>query len=312
MSKKLNLTNEHELTFALPFNELGPRHTSLQQGISWTNELHGIPDSWKATQGKGVKIAVLDTGLAPNHPALKCNVLEVADFSNTASNAGDGHGHGTHIAGILAAKEMKPPGPAGIAPMAKLLIGKVLDDNGRGNANAIAEGIYWAVDCGANLIILNCGSEYEFVVIKKAIKYATKAKTFILSSIGDSGTNWNTFHFPASENEVITVGNEFNYYNTPPIHALNVPALFVPSREVVSTFPPKGYASMSGAATSTAIATGIAALALSKHYQFGGTTPIRSSEDLLNHLERVDFSSRLGASSTLVNPETFVNTRAVA
>ncbi len=288
MTRKVNLQkniNEDALTYTLPPCATGTTYNKYYSGCCWHTELRGIPNFWKLTKGKGIKIAVLDTGIAPNHPALKESILEAVDFSRTASNAGDGHGHGTHFAGIIAAREIIS-GHGGIAPHARLLIGKVLNDNGLGSPKAITNGILWAVDCGADIITLNLGNQVDYLPMKAALDYARRNGVFVISTAGDPASYLKTTKNNCFKNRSITIGSTTMYQNLQfgAGRFVQTPDILVEDSEVISTFPPNGFISMRSPSSATAIVAGVAALALSKHRQFGGTTPINTREDLLDHL----------------------------
>ncbi|MFB9511642.1 S8 family serine peptidase, partial [Streptomyces aurantiacus] len=101
----------------------------------------GADKAWAAGyDGKGVKIAVLDTGVDTTHPDLKEQVVGEKNFS-AAPDASDKDGHGTHVASTAAGTGAKYKG---VAPGAKLLNGKVLDDNGFGDDSGILAGMEWA------------------------------------------------------------------------------------------------------------------------------------------------------------------------
>ncbi|MFG2632847.1 S8 family serine peptidase [Streptomyces sp. NPDC048362] len=118
----------------------------------------GAPTAWKAGYtGKGVKVAVLDTGVDTTHPDLKGQVIESRNFTG-AADATDHFGHGTHVASIVAGTGAKSGGKyKGVAPDARILNGKVLDDTGSGDDSGILAGMEWAVSQGASVINLSLG-----------------------------------------------------------------------------------------------------------------------------------------------------------
>ncbi|GGL76526.1 hypothetical protein GCM10010129_20310 [Streptomyces fumigatiscleroticus] len=132
----------------------GVRRASLDTSVPQI----GAPTAWKAGyDGKGVKIAVLDTGIDTTHPDLKDQVVAAKNFSAAADTV-DRYGHGTHVASIAAGTGAKAGGTyKGVAPGAKLLNGKVLDDTGYGDDSGILAGMEWAAEQGADIVNLSLG-----------------------------------------------------------------------------------------------------------------------------------------------------------
>ncbi|MGW5581811.1 S8 family serine peptidase [Micromonospora chokoriensis] len=118
----------------------------------------GAPEAWAAGRdGAGVQVAVLDTGVDANHPALAGRIAGSQDFSGQGSVA-DGHGHGTHVASTIVGSGAAFDGRRkGVAPGAKLLIGKVLDDYGSGWESGIVAGMEWAAHSGAKIVSMSLG-----------------------------------------------------------------------------------------------------------------------------------------------------------
>ncbi|MFK4067244.1 S8 family serine peptidase, partial [Streptomyces sp. NPDC029674] len=118
----------------------------------------GADKAWAAGyDGKGVKIAVLDTGVDATHPDLKDQVIGEKNFTQSA-DAKDRYGHGTHVASTAAGTGAKSGGKLkGVAPGAKLLNGKVLDDEGYGDDSGIIAGMDWAAAEGADVVNLSLG-----------------------------------------------------------------------------------------------------------------------------------------------------------
>ncbi len=123
-------------------SELKAVAQTQREQINWAEKLLGIPLVWTTTQGEGAKVAILDTGIDLDHPDLATAVIDSEDFSG--DDVEDSSGHGTHCAGIIGAR-LNAVGFVGVAPKSQLLIGKVLDNDGRGDHSWIAHGIDWAV-----------------------------------------------------------------------------------------------------------------------------------------------------------------------
>src|SRR5262245_23286747 len=122
-----------------------------------SNAQIGVPIAWAAgLTGAGVKVAVLDTGYDPTHPDLAGVVLASQDFTNSPDGVVDGFGHGTHVASIIAGSGAASAGKyRGVAPDARLLIGKVCTDDGFCDDSAIIAGMQWAADQGARVANLS-------------------------------------------------------------------------------------------------------------------------------------------------------------
>ncbi|WP_430501249.1 S8 family serine peptidase [Micromonospora trifolii] len=120
----------------------------------------GAPTAWAAGRdGAGVKVAVLDTGVDATHPDLAGRIAEAQDFSGSGS-ARDGHGHGTHVAATIAGSGAASDGlRKGVAPGARLLVGKVLDDGGSGYSSSIIAGMEWAAHSGAKVVSMSLGGD---------------------------------------------------------------------------------------------------------------------------------------------------------
>ncbi|WP_460649313.1 S8 family peptidase [Kribbella endophytica] len=120
----------------------------------------GGPAAWeRGLTGKGVKIAVLDSGIDPNHADFTGRIGAQQNFTDTADTV-DHHGHGTHVASIAAGTGAASGGKyKGVAPDATLLVGKVLDDTGSGSFSGIIAGMEWAAAQGADVVNMSLGSQ---------------------------------------------------------------------------------------------------------------------------------------------------------
>jgi subtilisin family serine protease len=128
-------------------------------GVSWGVEAVGANQS--PFTGEGIKVAVLDTGVDADHPAFQ--ELQVTQRDFTGEGDGDEHGHGTHCAGTIAGRDVSGF-RFGVAPgVTELFAGKVLGRDG-GTTLAIAQGVHWAVDSGANVISMSLGIDFPGAV----------------------------------------------------------------------------------------------------------------------------------------------------
>ncbi|MEU4480475.1 S8 family serine peptidase [Micromonospora sp. NPDC023966] len=132
----------------------GRVHPALEHSVPQI----GAPAAWAAGRdGTGVRVAVLDTGVDATHPDLAGRIAEAQDFTGGGSTR-DGHGHGTHVAATIAGSGAASDGlRKGVAPGARLLIGKVLDDGGSGYDSGIIAGMEWAAHSGAKVVSMSLG-----------------------------------------------------------------------------------------------------------------------------------------------------------
>jgi major intracellular serine protease len=204
----------------------------------------------EAEGGKGIVVAVLDTGISKNHPFLKDNIIDGKDFSGKGDYE-DGNGHGSHVAGIIRQ----------VAPNAELLIGKVLDDDGGGSYQSIIDGINWATNyVGANgertrIINMSLGGSEPLDKLEQAILNAVSKGILVVVASGNEGNHLDDryeFSYPALYNECITVGaidknSKMAGFSNEHLQ-LDVVALGV---EVKSTYKNEGYAVLSGTSMAT-------------------------------------------------------------
>src|SRR5580692_7279181 len=159
------------------------RADELSQAIDWSLAAYQIPDLWKQTAGQGVRVAVLDTGIDATHPDLASALDDVKDFTGSAFGSADRVGHGTHTAGTIAARNLGPA-VVGVAPQCRLLIAKVLGDDGSGIDQNVAAGIDWAVQSGADLISMSMGSPVPSPAIQQSLTAAIAAGKLVICAAG--------------------------------------------------------------------------------------------------------------------------------
>ncbi|AYN39717.1 peptidase S8 [Streptomyces dangxiongensis] len=182
----------------------GVRRASLDKSVPQI----GAPTAWKAGYtGKGVKVAVLDTGVDATHPDLKNQVIEARNFT-AAADATDHFGHGTHVASIVAGTGAKSGGKyKGVAPDAKILNGKVLDDTGSGDDSGVLAGMEWAASRGASVINLSLGG-YDTPEIDPLEAEVNKlsAEKGVLFAIAAGNDGPQSIGSPGSADAALTVG----------------------------------------------------------------------------------------------------------
>ena len=153
----------------------------------WNLRAIGMEEVWASgARGQGVTVAVIDTGVSKVEDLGDTKILPGKSFVLTERTAEDGNGHGTHVAGTIAQSTDNGVGVAGIAPEASILPVKVLSKRGFGSSPAIAAGIDWAVDNGADVINMSLGGGYSKVV-DVAVQKARAKGVVVVAAVGNSG-----------------------------------------------------------------------------------------------------------------------------
>ncbi|WP_327088074.1 S8 family peptidase [Nonomuraea sp. NBC_01738] len=171
----------------------------------------GAPDAWSAGyDGTGVKVAVLDTGVDPDHPDLSDRIADSRSFVPDEA-VQDGHGHGTHVASTIVGSGAASGGKyKGVAPGAKVLVGKVLSNAGEGAESWILDGMDWVAHSGAKVVSMSLGGQAGSDgrdPLSLAVNKLT-AETGVLFAIaaGNSGPGATTVGSPGAAEAALTVG----------------------------------------------------------------------------------------------------------
>ena len=146
-------------------------------------------EAWDTTTGSAnIRIAILDSGIDPNHPDLDHKLVgEAKDFTGSFT-VDDNYGHGTHVAGIAAAETNNGEGVAGVGHDASLLNVKVLTDEGWGASSWVAEGIVWAKENGAHVINMSLGFYRKSRTLQAAVDDAWNSGVLLVAAAGNDGT----------------------------------------------------------------------------------------------------------------------------
>lgn len=251
-----------KLPYKLPPFNVESLSIACAETIDWGLRACNIPDTWLQTSGKDIKVAVLDTGAALKHPDLIGQILSAKDFTGSTSGPMDSNGHGTHCAGIVAGNK-NDSGIIGVAPSCKLLIGKVLNDEGAGSSKWISDGIKWAANEGADIISMSFGSRAQDRVITAAIKYAYSKGCYLVAAAGNEGPTEGTTDYPANLKECISVAAVDRNSLAAKFSSRGKVDIAGPGVDITSCWPPKAYAKLSGTSMATPFIAGVLALVLS-------------------------------------------------
>ena len=168
--------------------------------------------AWAVSTGSSdVVVAVLDTGADLTHPDLQGKFVAGYDFIHNGADPSDDEGHGTHVAGIVAALTDNSQGVAGVSWGGKIMPVKVLDWQGLGVSSQIAQGIIWATDHGARIINMSLGGENGSATLQNAVNYAYSRGALVVAAAGNEYQAGNPVIYPAAYPHVLAVaatGNE--------------------------------------------------------------------------------------------------------
>ena len=229
----------------------------------WALTTTGIDAAWSITTGRpDVMVAVIDTGIDLEHPDLSGQVSGGYDFVNEDADPTDDHGHGTLVAGSIAAKANNGAGIAGTAPGVRLLALKALSATGIGNDFDVARAIRYAADRGAKVINMSFGGPDASQTLQDAIDYAYAKGVVLVGAAGNEGQG--SLYYPGAGAHVMAVGASdrldrrasFSNYG----RSLSVIA---PGVSVLSTSRGGRYDPVSGTSIAAPQVAGVAALIFS-------------------------------------------------
>jgi minor extracellular protease Epr len=238
------------------------------QQITWGVARVKAPEAWNNSTGKNVKIAVLDTGIGNNHPDLTVSGgINLVGISKN-NKWSDDNGHGTHVAGIIAARN-NTIGVIGVAPDAQLYAVKVLDVYGNGYISDVIEGIDWAVQNNMNVVSMSLGTTAYSQALNDTTANAYKAGLLLVAAAGNSGDgNLSTANvlYPAKFDSVIAV-SAVDSNNLAPVWSADGTEveLAAPGVDIYSAWLNGGYANASGTSMAAPFVSGVAALIKSKN-----------------------------------------------
>lgn len=224
----------------------------------------GLEEAWDVTTGDpAVVVALLDTGVDPTHPDLQNRLVPGFDFVNQTATMTDDNGHGTAMAGIVAAEGQNAEGVVGVAFDGRLMPVKVADALGQASVADVAAGIDFAVQQGARVINLSMGAPVGSQALEDAVDRALAAGAVVVAAAGNDPIHHAVF--PARYPGVVAVtalglDGELGY---DAVLAQEV-ACGAPGEELITTLPGGVYGFVSGSSGAAAFASGVAALCFAR------------------------------------------------
>lgn len=251
------------LTNSFPYSKAQTDDFSQIRKDQWHLNYLKTAEAQSISQGEGVIVAVPDTGVSP-HPDLASNLLRGVDLTGGGIDGKrDRDGHGTGMAGLIAAHGKGHQGALGIAPKAKVLPIHV-SPKGGSTADAMAAGIEYATRQGAQVVCVSSGGASN-VRLRQAVKAALQANVIIVAAAGNAPDD-NAVVYPAAENGVLAVAGVGRNGAHAPV-SVSGPEIDVvaPAVDIYSTSINGKYRKGTGTSDATAIVAGAAALVRSKY-----------------------------------------------
>lgn len=237
-----------------------PAPGPLVETLPWGVDRIDADIAWGSSTGAGVKVAIVDTGIDLDHPDLMANIRPGINTINPRKSPDDDNGHGTHVAGIVAALRGNGIGVIGVAPNAWLYPVKVLNRSGWGYLSDIIEGLGWAIDNGMQVVNESFGSADSNETFHAAIRRVYDAGIIQVAAAGNES---GPVSYPAAYPETIAVtacdsSDRFAYFSNygPEVD------LIAPGVSILSTYRGGGYRTLSGTSMAAPHVTGTVALIL--------------------------------------------------
>lgn len=255
-----------------------PAVTASTQVLPWGVDRVDAEKIWTTTTADPIKVGVLDTGIDLSHPDLQGNIKGGVNTIRPWRTAADDNGHGTHVAGIIAALN-NTIGVVGVGPAIDLYAVKVLDRNGSGWISDVIEGLQWSATNNMQVVNMSLGLDTDVQSFHDAVIAAKAAGITEVAAAGNSGPGDATVIYPAKYPEVIAVAAT-NKTDGQPWWSSTGPEvdLAAPGDAIYSTYRGGIYKTLSGTSMSAPHVTGAAAVVLATH---GGFTP----DQVQNHLQ---------------------------
>ncbi|WEK56446.1 MAG: S8 family peptidase [Candidatus Cohnella colombiensis] len=232
-----------------------------ETGIPWGVKQIGAPETWSRTTGHRVKVGIIDTGVDFSHPDLRHSLEPGINLLDRSQMPYDDNGHGTHIAGTIAAANQLH-GVIGVAPRARIYPIKAFDHQGSAFVSDIILGIEWCVYNKMDVVNMSFGMHTKNQSLLRAVNNAHRSGVLIVASSGNDGKIGH-IDYPARYSKTIAVGATNRVGKVASFtNRSRLIDVFAPGERIVSTWPRGKHREMSGTSMATSHVTGAIALLL--------------------------------------------------
>ncbi|MBH5319851.1 S8 family peptidase [Paenibacillus sp. GSMTC-2017] len=246
----------------ISFSPSSQRSPAIDNGIPWGIQQIKAPHAWSVTTGHRVKVGVIDTGVDFNHPDIRHSLLRGINLISRSKPPYDDNGHGTHIAGTIAAANQMQ-GMIGVAPRALIAPVKAFDHNGSAFVSDIVLGIEWCVRNGMDVINMSFGMKTRSKSLLGAVTSAYNSGIIIVASSGNDGRQ-RYVDYPARYPQTISVGATNRLRRIAPFSNKGAYIdIYAPGDKITSAWLRGNYNEMSGTSMATSHVSGAIALLLS-------------------------------------------------
>lgn len=295
------LSNAYDITIEddihLSMNAVSQRPVKWERGIPWGVRHIKAPQAWSTTTGHRVHIGVIDTGADFHHPDLRHSLMHGINLIHRGLPPYDDNGHGTHIAGTIAAANQMY-GIIGVAPRAIIHPVKAFDENGAAFVSDIIQGIDWCVRHGMSIINMSFGMKTRSKLLLTAVTNAYNAGVTIVASSGNDAKR-KSIDYPARYLNTISVGATDRVRRVAPFsNRGRFVDIYAPGDKIVSSWIKGKYHEMSGTSMATSHVSGAIALLLAmkpelkpaeiKSLLRRSATPMRSRSGTSRSLGEID------------------------
>lgn len=237
-------------------------------GSQWHLNKLGLPSAWDTTQGAGVTIAVLDTGIDATHPDLAARMVPGWNFYDNNSDTRDVNGHGTAVAGAATATLNNGVGVAGTAGQALLMPVRIADANGYAYWSTVAQGLTWASDQGARVANISYGGVSTSSAVQAAAQYMRSRGGLVVVAAGNNGIDEGV---APTSTMIVVSATDANDVKTSWSSYGSFVSIAAPGQDIWTTTRGGGYQAWWGTSLASPVVAGVVGLMMSARPAMGNT-----------------------------------------